>query len=103
MFAEVTFGAIDLVTLLPLLIKIGIPLLMLFLPQLKQPIVSILQSLLDALSDMPTVLKSSNLPNDAQTMRAWKTLRRRATCEAHAKAVDAAGMDALAGKAEQPK
>jgi hypothetical protein len=89
--------AIDFQNLLPLLIKIGIPLLVMFMPQLKQPIIAILQSLLDALSDLPTVVKSANVPNDAQTMRAWKTLRKRATCDAHAKAVDAAGMDALSG------
>lgn len=101
MLAEVTLPGIDLATLLPLLIKIGIPVLMLLMPQLKQPIVAILQSLLDALSDLPTVVKSTSGPGDAQTIRAWRTLRKRSSCPEHAKKVDEVLQNALT--AEPPK
>jgi hypothetical protein len=95
MLAEVTVSAADIASWLPLLIKVAAVLIPLFLPQVKQPIIAILQSLLDALNDMPTVIKSANVPNDAQTLRASKTLRKRATCASHAKAIDDVAATAL--------
>jgi hypothetical protein len=89
--------AIDFQNLLPLLINIGIPLLVMFMPQLKQPVVSILQALLDAFNTLPTVVKSTAGPTDTQTFRAYQTLRKRCTCPEKKRAVDEAFQNAIAG------
>ncbi len=92
--------SLDFTTLLPLLIKIGIPVLMLLMPQLKQPIIDILQSLLDAVQALPTVVKSTSAPSDARTVKAWRTLQKRCTCPEKKKALDEAAMNALTGDAK---
>lgn len=89
-------ATIDLATILPLLIKVGVPLLVLFMPQLKQPVVTILQSLLDAFNSLPTAVKGNSGPSDSQTVKAWQTLRKRC-CPEHAKMVDQALQNALTG------
>jgi hypothetical protein len=106
MFAEVTFTGIDPATI-KLIITVAAVILPLLFPQMKQPIANILQALLDAFSDLPTIVKSTKGPSDAQTLRASKLLKRRATCPAHAKAIDEVAATALFADApkvtEQPK